>query len=90
MSKAEGETLEHFFTLLSTSEEAGAEDSKENFDNMRIKLQGQMSIDFIYRNNVSISLCVKKYCVYLHVLNCGLMKWLTSRLGEVQRYETSP
>ncbi|KAM9352888.1 serine/threonine-protein kinase ULK4 [Symphorus nematophorus] len=40
MSKAEGETLEDFFTLLSTSEEANEGKSKEKFDNMRKRLQG--------------------------------------------------
>ncbi|XP_069549236.1 serine/threonine-protein kinase ULK4 [Brachyistius frenatus] len=37
LSKAEGETLEDFFTLLSISEEPGEGD---NFDNMRKRLQG--------------------------------------------------
>ncbi|XP_040900709.1 serine/threonine-protein kinase ULK4 [Toxotes jaculatrix] len=40
LSKAEGETLEDFFTLLSTSEKAREGDCKENFDNMRKRLQG--------------------------------------------------
>ncbi|XP_071325778.1 serine/threonine-protein kinase ULK4 isoform X2 [Trachinotus anak] len=40
LSKAEGETLEDFFTQLSTSQEAGEGDGKENFDNMRKRLQG--------------------------------------------------
>ncbi|XP_041798587.1 serine/threonine-protein kinase ULK4 isoform X2 [Chelmon rostratus] len=40
ISKAEGETLEDFFTLLSTTEEAGEGNNKENFDNMRKRLQG--------------------------------------------------
>ncbi|KAM7382570.1 hypothetical protein PAMP_002296 [Pampus punctatissimus] len=39
-SKAQGETLEDFFTLLSISKEAGEGDSKENFDHMRKRLQG--------------------------------------------------
>lgn len=42
MSKAEGETVEDFFTLFSTSEEAHNEDIKENFSNMRKMLQGQI------------------------------------------------
>ncbi|XP_019947010.2 serine/threonine-protein kinase ULK4 [Paralichthys olivaceus] len=40
LSKVEGESLEDFFTLLSTSEEAGEEDGNENFHNMRKRLQG--------------------------------------------------
>ncbi|XP_034730482.1 serine/threonine-protein kinase ULK4 isoform X3 [Etheostoma cragini] len=36
LSKADGETLEDFFALLSTSEEAEEGDNKENFDNPRI------------------------------------------------------
>ncbi|XP_028984122.1 serine/threonine-protein kinase ULK4 isoform X3 [Betta splendens] len=40
LSKAEGETLESFFNLLYTSEDAGEEDGKEKFDNMRKRLQG--------------------------------------------------
>ncbi|KAM3614773.1 uncharacterized protein V6R79_018903 [Siganus canaliculatus] len=43
MSKAEGETLENFLTLLSTSEEAEGGVTKENFDKMRKKLQGSPS-----------------------------------------------
>ncbi|XP_027143141.1 serine/threonine-protein kinase ULK4 isoform X1 [Larimichthys crocea] len=43
MSKAEGETVEDFFTLFSTSEEAHNEDIKENFSNMRKMLQGSPS-----------------------------------------------
>nr|XP_046256457.1 serine/threonine-protein kinase ULK4 isoform X3 [Scatophagus argus] len=39
MSKAEGETLEDFFTLLFTSEEAGEGDN-ETIDSMRKRLQG--------------------------------------------------
>ncbi|KAG7229443.1 hypothetical protein INR49_012834 [Caranx melampygus] len=39
-SRAEGETLEDFFSQLSTSEEAGERDGKENSDNMRKRLQG--------------------------------------------------
>ncbi|KAG8010251.1 Serine/threonine-protein kinase ULK4, partial [Nibea albiflora] len=41
MSKAEGETLEDFFTLFSTSVEADDEDIKENFSSMRKMLQGK-------------------------------------------------
>ncbi|XP_031134163.1 serine/threonine-protein kinase ULK4 isoform X1 [Sander lucioperca] len=40
LSKADGETLEDLFTLLSTSEEAGEGDTKENFDNTRKRLHG--------------------------------------------------
>ncbi|XP_044062546.1 serine/threonine-protein kinase ULK4 isoform X2 [Siniperca chuatsi] len=40
LSKAEGETLNDFFTLLSISEEAGEGDKMKNLDNMRKKLQG--------------------------------------------------
>ncbi|XP_054869601.1 serine/threonine-protein kinase ULK4 isoform X2 [Amphiprion ocellaris] len=40
LSKAVGETLEDFFMLISTSEEATEEDNKENFDNLRKRLQG--------------------------------------------------
>ncbi|XP_033495595.2 serine/threonine-protein kinase ULK4 [Epinephelus lanceolatus] len=40
LSKADGETLEDFFTLLPTSEEAGGGDSKENYNNMRKNLHG--------------------------------------------------
>ncbi|KAA8591529.1 hypothetical protein FQN60_016903 [Etheostoma spectabile] len=40
LSKADGETLEDFFTLLSTSEEAEEGDNKENFDNTRKILHG--------------------------------------------------
>lgn len=47
MSKAEGETLEDFFTLFSTSEETGEQDRKENFDNMKKRLQGQIIIIFL-------------------------------------------
>ncbi|XP_045899646.1 serine/threonine-protein kinase ULK4 [Micropterus dolomieu] len=39
-SKAEGETLDDFFTLLSTCEEAGERDNKQNLDNMKKRLQG--------------------------------------------------
>ncbi|XP_056235896.1 serine/threonine-protein kinase ULK4 isoform X1 [Seriola aureovittata] len=40
LSKAEGEALEDFFTQISTSEESGEGDGKENFDKMRKRLQG--------------------------------------------------
>ncbi|XP_008297423.1 serine/threonine-protein kinase ULK4 [Stegastes partitus] len=40
LSKADGETLEEFFALLSTSVETGGEDSEENFDDLRKQLQG--------------------------------------------------
>ncbi|XP_054478447.1 serine/threonine-protein kinase ULK4 isoform X2 [Anoplopoma fimbria] len=40
LSKADGETLEDFFALLSTSEEAGEGDGKEHFDNTRNRLNG--------------------------------------------------
>ncbi|XP_070768283.1 serine/threonine-protein kinase ULK4 [Enoplosus armatus] len=40
LSKAEGETLDDFFTLLSTPEEACEGERKNNFDNMRKILQG--------------------------------------------------
>ncbi|KAK9513459.1 hypothetical protein VZT92_026990 [Zoarces viviparus] len=40
LSKARGETLQDFFNLCSTSEEEGEGDSKENFDNMRKRLNG--------------------------------------------------
>ncbi|KAF1387604.1 hypothetical protein PFLUV_G00081580 [Perca fluviatilis] len=40
LSKADGETLEDLFTLLSTSEEAGEGDTKDNFDNTRKRLHG--------------------------------------------------
>uniref|UniRef100_A0A4W6EF48 Unc-51 like kinase 4 n=1 Tax=Lates calcarifer TaxID=8187 RepID=A0A4W6EF48_LATCA len=40
LSKAEGETVEDFCTLLSTAEEPGEGDDKDNFDNMRKRLQG--------------------------------------------------
>lgn len=44
MSKAEGETLEDLFAMLSTSDEAREEDSREHFENMSKRLQGQMII----------------------------------------------
>ncbi|XP_059196171.1 serine/threonine-protein kinase ULK4 [Centropristis striata] len=40
LSRADGETLEDIFTLLSTSEETGEGDSKENFYNTRKILHG--------------------------------------------------
>ncbi|XP_074510925.1 serine/threonine-protein kinase ULK4 isoform X2 [Sebastes fasciatus] len=40
LSKANGETLEDFYTLLSTSEEAGQRDCKEDFDNIKKRLNG--------------------------------------------------
>ncbi|XP_075937519.1 serine/threonine-protein kinase ULK4 [Anarhichas minor] len=40
LSKADGETLQDFFNLRSTSEEEGEEDSKESFDNTRKILNG--------------------------------------------------
>ncbi|KAM8734994.1 serine/threonine-protein kinase ULK4 isoform 1-T2 [Acanthopagrus schlegelii] len=40
MSKAEGETLEDLFAMLSTSDEAREEDSREHFENMSKRLQG--------------------------------------------------
>ncbi|XP_042280032.1 serine/threonine-protein kinase ULK4 isoform X1 [Thunnus maccoyii] len=42
-SKAEGEKSEDFFTLLSTSKEAGEGDNKENFDHMRKRLQDSLT-----------------------------------------------
>lgn len=47
MSKAEGETLEDFFTLFSTSEDTREQgESKEKFDNMKKRLQGQIIFVF--------------------------------------------
>ncbi|XP_029308425.1 serine/threonine-protein kinase ULK4 isoform X2 [Cottoperca gobio] len=40
LSKADGETLEDFFTLFSASDEAGEGESKEDFDNTRKRLHG--------------------------------------------------
>ena len=47
MSKAEGETLEDLFAMLSASDEERKEDSKELFENMSKRLQGQMIIFFM-------------------------------------------
>lgn len=44
MSKAEGETLEDLFAMLSASDDKREEDSKEHFENMIKRLQGQMII----------------------------------------------
>lgn len=44
MSKAEGETLEDLFAMLSASDDKREEDSKEHFENMSKRLQGQMII----------------------------------------------
>lgn len=44
LSKAEGETLEDFFNLLSTSEEAGEGDGNNKFDDMKKRLQGKITI----------------------------------------------
>ncbi|XP_026229150.1 serine/threonine-protein kinase ULK4 isoform X2 [Anabas testudineus] len=43
LSKAEGETLEDFFNLLSTSEEAGEGDGNNKFDDMKKRLQGSQT-----------------------------------------------
>ncbi|XP_062421741.1 serine/threonine-protein kinase ULK4 isoform X1 [Pungitius pungitius] len=40
LSKADGETQEDFFTLMSTSDEAGEKDGKKNFYNTRKRLNG--------------------------------------------------
>ncbi|KAK2910518.1 serine/threonine-protein kinase ULK4 [Channa argus] len=43
LSKAKGEILDSFFSLLSISEELGDRHGKEKFDNIRKRLQGSLS-----------------------------------------------